>query len=316
MAKKHYRVRNWKDYNKSLVKRGNIMLWLNEEVVKQWQKPAVSGKRGRPEKYPAAVIECALTLRALFKLPFRATQGLLESLTSMLSLAVEVPDYTTLNKRQKGLKIRLKKQPLKDDEKTDIVVDSSGLKVYGEGEWKVRQHGKGRRRTWRKIHLAVNAKEFEIVGAMLTESSCHDGEVLPCLLASIDTPHDKIIGDGAYDHQANYQYLAEHNISAIIPPRHDAKITQHGNSNHKPLVRDQAIRFIRRHGRKQWKQASGYHVRSLAETMMYCFKTEFGDKLQNRLFNTQALEVGIKCNILNEFRMLGRAISYPMEQVA
>lgn len=316
MAKKHYRVRNWKYYNESLVKRGNILLWFTEEVVRQWQFPRRSGKRGRPEKYPGVVIECALSLRALFHLPFRATQGLLESLTKWLGLAVEVPDYTTLNKRQRHFRSILKTSAIKPGEKIHVVVDATGLKVYGEGEWTRRQHGKRQRRTWRKIHLAVNAQSFEIVGAMLTEASCHDGEVLPALLETVKASPGRCIGDGAYDHRKNYQYLHERDAKAIIPPRRDAKISQHGNCKKPPLARDEAIRFIRRHGQKQWKVSQGYHVRSLAETMMYCFKTAFGAQLQNRSLETQAVEVGIKCNILNKFRTFGKPESYLVEQAA
>ena len=254
------------------------------------------------------MIECALALRFLFGLPLRATEGLLQSLTRLLKLLVEVPDYTTLSKRQRSLPLTLKCTG--SNQAMDIVLDSTGLKVFGEGEWKRRQHGKSYRRTWRKIHLAVNVQTFDIEGAMLTEASCHDGEVLPVLVKSIQAPIGKLIGDGAYDHQTNYQYLDEHDIKAIIPPRHNATITQHGNCQQKPLRRDEALRQIRRYGRQGWKKRQGYSKRSLAETMMYCFKTAFGGRLQNRLLTTQAVEVGIKCNILNQFQQLGRPGSY------
>jgi hypothetical protein len=310
MTKKVYHVRNWKDYNASLVNRGNITVWLDEDLLKIWRNPGALGRRGRPQVYPDLIIECGLTLRSLFKLPLRATEGLLISLTSLMELGVEVPDYTTLSKRQKGLRIKRIKKIRKEGEKIDIVVDSTGLKVFGEGEWKMRQHGKSKRRTWRKIHLAIDAKEFEIAGALVTEARCHDGEAMPILLESVQEKIDKFLGDGAYDHETNYDYLRERGIEAIIPPRENARIKQHGNCKAEALSRDEAIRFINKHGRANWKKESGYHKRSLAETMMYCFKTAFGDKLQNRLLETQATEVGIKCNILNQWRQFGRAESY------
>lgn len=157
MSKKTYRVRNWKEYNQNLVQRGSITLWISEEILEQWRSPTKTGKRGRPEEYPDTVILCALHLKALYHLPFRATEGFLGSILKLLRIERQVPDYTTLSKRQKHLTVSLPKAPGKG-ENLYLVIDSTGLKVFGEGEWKVRRHGYVKKRLWRKLHLAINSK--------------------------------------------------------------------------------------------------------------------------------------------------------------
>jgi hypothetical protein len=149
--KQRYRIRNWPQYNKSLVKRGSLTLWFDEESVKKWHEIKKTGGRGRPPKYTDIAILCMLTLKVVFRLPLRATQGLAASLIDLLKLSIESADYTTLCRRQKHLKVPLQKR-MAGSESLHAVFDSTGLKVFGEGEWKVRQHGYSQRRTWRKLH--------------------------------------------------------------------------------------------------------------------------------------------------------------------
>ena len=153
---KQYRVRNWREYNESLVKRGSITLWLDEETLKNWREPRSAGKRGRPQVFSDMAITCGLTLKAVFRLTYRATEGFLRSLAQSQQLELAVPDYTLLCKRQKQLQVKLSKQSLREGEGLHLVVDSTGIKVYGEGEWKVRVHGWAKHRLWRKLHLAVH----------------------------------------------------------------------------------------------------------------------------------------------------------------
>ena len=284
MPKRHYRVRNWKDYNKSLVKRGSLTFWFDEKSIQYWQVNSPKNKRGRPFIYADIAIECMLTLRAFFHLPLRATQGFVDSLVQSLQLAIKVPDYTTLCKRQKQLAIKLPRTYRSSAEPLHIVVDSTGLKIYGEGEWKVRQHGRAKHRTWRKLQVALDVKTQEIVCTMLTTNDYHDKEILSALVEAIDEPIAKLGGDGGYESHHNYKYLEEHLIEAVIPPRKDARIKQHGNGDNVPLRRDEIIRAIRKLGRKGWKKASDYHQRSLVETAMFRLKTIFGDKLRSRCF--------------------------------
>jgi hypothetical protein len=187
----------------------------------------------------------------------------------------------------------------------DVVVDSTGLKVFGEGEWKMRKHGKTKRRTWRKLHLAVNPATQEIEAETLTENSCDDASQVDPLLDQVSGSTDAFYGDGAYDQRKVYETLQKRGTKAIIPPRRNAKIWRHGNLSGRPLTRDVAIREIRRHGRRQWKERVGYHRRSLSETAMYRMKCCFGDHLKNRLLPNQQTETRLRCKILNKFTRLG-----------
>jgi hypothetical protein len=248
-------------------------------------------------------MESLLMLRELFRLPYRQTEGLGRSLMKLMQVDVAIPDFTSLAKRAARLKIvsdvATRKGPI------DVVVDSTGLKVFGEGEWKTRKHGASKRRTWRKLHLAVNPQTHEIEAEVLTENSGHDAHQVEALLDQIEAPMDSFAGDGAYDQWKVYETLAANQIDPLIPPRRNAKIKQHGNSSQPPLERDEAIREIRRVGRKSWKENIGYHRRSLAETAMYRLKCCFGPLLKNRALENQRTEARLRCKILNHFTHLG-----------
>ena len=241
----------------------------------------------------------------------RATEGFVKSIIQLANLPLSCPDYTTLCKRQGDLDIRLPKKPrLSCDESLDIVVDSTGVKVFGEGEWKVRQHGYSYRRCWRKVHLAVDAKSQLIEAVVLSTNDFKDSEILPDLLDSIDEPINSVAGDGGYDSHDSYNQIEALGAKPLIPPRKDAVIKQHGNCKSPPLPRDEVLRGIRKKGRKTWKQESGYHKRSLSETAMYRLKTVFGTQLRSRTFDNQAVETFIQCAILNKMFILGKPDSY------
>ncbi len=242
-------------------------------------------------------------LRELFRLPYRQTEGLGRALIQLMQVDVKIPDYTSLAKRAVKMDVSIDVE--KHRGSIDIVVDSTGLKVYGEGEWKMRTHGKSKRRTWRKLHLAVDPKTQEIVAELLLENSVHDSMAVDYLTNSINDDIDRFFGDGAYDTWGVYETLDRRQIDAIIPPRKNAKIKQHGNSAKEPLARDVALRSIRRRGRKKWKEEIGYHIRSLAETAMYRMKNAFGEKLKNRRLATQKTEAALRTKILNHFTQLG-----------
>lgn len=302
-ATARYKVTNWRNYNESLVQRGSITFWFSDDVIDQWEHANDQPKVGHPFVYSDRAMESLLMLRELFRLPYRQTEGLGRSLVRLMQMDVAIPDFTSLAKRAANLKIALdvadRQGPI------DVVVDSTGLKVYGEGEWKTRQHGISKRRTWRKLHLVINPKTQEIEAEVLTENSGHDADQVEPLLDEIETPINSLAGDGAYDQWKVYQTLATKEIESIIPPRRNAKIKRHGNSNQPPLERDEAIRGIRRIGRKQWKKDVGYHRRSLAETAMYRLKCCFGPMLKNREFKNQRAEARLRCKILNRFTHLG-----------
>jgi len=285
--KARYKIRNWREYNESLVKRGSIILWISEEDIGVW-KPDGPKKRGGQLQYSDGAIQCMLMVRSVFHLPLRATEGFVNSVFKLIDLELDVPDYTTICKRSKHLEVCL---PKKAKGPLHAVLDSSGLKVFGEGEWKVRQHGYSKRRTWRKLHLSVDSETQEIQAVVLSEPSLDDAGAVPQLLEQTSEPVEQLSADGAYDKRKVYEACAERGIGRVtIPPRRDARIWQHGNCNAPPPVRDENLRRIRKVGRKRWKQESGYHQRSLAETAIFRFKTIFGPHLRSRRMPQQQTE--------------------------
>jgi Transposase DDE domain len=319
MAKKAYRVRNWSQYNEALVNRGSITFWFSEEIIKDWHTNDSQKTRGRPRKYSDIAIQCGLTLKAVFKLSFRAIEGFLRSLISLLKLKAQAPDYSLLCKRQKNLKVNFSKKNLKSNESIHILVDSTGLKIFGEGEWKVRQHGYMKRRVWRKLHLAVNADTQEIEAFELTELNFQDGDGLQQLINKIDKKIDRVTGDGAFDQYKSYKLAEEKKFKLITPPKRDAKQTKEctgysTRQKHTPEMlealknRDEFIERIREVGRDEWKKEIGYHQRSLVETAMFRIKTLLGNKLSTRNFEYQQVEVAIWCNIINQMTKLGMPV--------
>ncbi len=305
--KSQYRIRNWHDYNESLVQRGSITLWTSEEDIGAW-KPDGPRKRGGQFQYSDGAIQCLLMVRSVFHLTLRAAEGFLRSVFHLLEWDLPAPDYTTLCKRAKRLGVSLLRKaagPL------HLVLDSTGLKVFGEGEWKVRQHGYTKRRTWRKLHLSVDSETQEIQAVVLSEASLDDAGAVPELLDQSTESVEQVGGDGAYDKRKVYEGCAVRGVRRVaIPPRKDARIWQHGNCATPPLVRDENLRRIRKVGRKRWKQESGYHRRSLAETAMFRFKTIFGSYLQARKLPQQKVEAKVKCAALNRMTHLGMPDSY------
>ena len=303
-AKTTYRITNWSHYNESLVRRGDITFWFDEAVLVAWQHENAESKVGRPFVYSDLAIESLLVLRELFRLPYRQTEGLGRTLARLMQADIAIPDFTSLAKRAGKMNVSRSIDPQATGP-IDVVVDSTGLKIYGEGEWKVRQHGVGKRRTWRKLHLAVNPQTHEIVAHVLTDNRAHDADQVEPLLDQVEARVHTFYGDGAYDQRKVYQALDARGMDMIIPPRKNARIAQHGNAAADPLARDEAIRQIRRDGRRAWKQSIGYHRRSLAETAIHRLKSCFGGLLRNRIAETQQTEVAIRCKLLNLFVTFG-----------
>ena len=250
-----------------------------------------------------------LTIKEVFHLSNRGVEGFVRSVFAMLNLPLRVPDHTTLSKRGKSFTVRL---PRKTNDCMNLVLDSTGLKIYGEGEWKVREHGYSKHRTWWKLHVGANPDNGEIQVAVLTGNNTSDDAVVKEMLAQIEQTLLAWAADGAYDKRKVYEALDEHSpqVEILIPPRKNAHIWQHGNSKEERLKRDENLRYIRKHGRQQWKEDPGYPIRSLAETIMFRLKTIFGDKLSARLLETQASQALIRCLALNRMTHLGMPRSY------
>jgi hypothetical protein len=304
-TKQQYRIRNWTEYNKALANRGSITLWFDEDVIQAWLNFSRSGHRGKPRTYGDACILCMLLLKNVYHLPQRSTYGLVCSLLELMDLDLPVPHPTILSRRAANLCIALPRQ--NKSEPLHVLVDSTGLKVYGEGEWKVRTHGIGKRRTWRKLHIAMNAEPGEVLASVATSSNVSDKEVLPLLLKQIREPIAQLTADGGYDYVTCYEVIAERKAQAVIPPRRTGRLHP---QDERLRARDKNLRRIREVGRKKWKKQSHYHRRSLVETQMMRVKTIFGGGISSRRFPNQATEMGIRCEALNRMTRLGMPESY------
>jgi hypothetical protein len=309
-TKTKYRIRNWPEYNKALIQRGSITLWFSEESIKKWHESSKEkGKKGRPRIYSDEAILCALLVRAVYHLPLRTLQGFLFSLIFSLGLKLLVPSYSQISRRAKDLHKELQK--LSSRHPCDIVFDSTGLKVYGEGEWKVRQHGVSKRRTWKKLHIGLDPKSSEIFIAELTDNGvgCGDGEVARRLIKAAPKSVKRVFGDGAYDDLGLREEIEKIGAEAIIPVPKGAAI--HRTSKNPALMkRNDAVREIRGLGnddtaRKIWKICHGYHRRSLVETSMYRIKQLTGSNLRSREPTRQQTEALVKCLVANKMSRLG-----------
>jgi len=303
-----YRVRNWSEYEQALVQRGSITFWLSDDIEQIWLYTGEK-QRGSQFDYSDKAIEIMLTLKEVFHLTNRGVEGFTRSLFQIMKIGLPVPDHSTLSRRAKTLKVKI---PKKASGRLNLVLDSTGLKIYGEGEWKVRKHGYSKRRTWRKLHLGADPENGEIQAVLLTENSVSDDAAVKELLRQIEQELLACAADGAYDKRKVYDALNEQSptVEILIPPRKNARIWQHGNSKAERLKRDENLRYIRKYGRQQWKEDSQYHMRSLAETAMFRLKTIFGDELSARQLETQTTQALIRCLALNKMTHLGMPESY------
>jgi hypothetical protein len=197
--KDQYRTRNWKDYNQSLINRGSLTFWFEESAIQKWYSDERTGDPGRPDIYSNAAIRCGLTIKAVFRVTLRALQGFIRSIFKLIGLSLKCPHYSVFSRRGKGLHIPHRKL-LKPGEKLNVIFDSTGVKVFGEGEWKVRSHGYGKRRTWRKVHVGMDADTGQIIVGAMSEGHLKDEIPMLYMMDALEgIPLGDVIGDGAYD---------------------------------------------------------------------------------------------------------------------
>jgi len=304
-TKPQYRIRNWSAYNAALKQRGSLTVWIDEEVLAGWLNTDKSGKRGASRTYSDLAIATMSTMGSVMHLRGRQTEGFMTSLFQLMQVDLPVPDHSTVSQRLGKLSIIL--PVVEGDGPRHVVVDSTGVKVYGEGEWKVRQHGYSKRRTWRKLHLGVDESTGEILAAVVSTNNVSDDEAFGDLLDGIEGEIEAVSADGAYDKRKCYDAIEERGADAHIPPREDAQYWEKEGETH---ARNQTLNRIEEVGRAEWKRESGYHRRSLAETMMFRFKTIFGDTCSRRTFSNQASELLLACAALNRMTHLGMPDSY------
>lgn len=301
--KARYRVTNWGEYNHALIARGSITLWIDEEVIAGWRATGGKGLR-----YSDTAMRAALSLRAVFGLPLRQTQGFLLSLKQMLGLTIDIPHFSSFCRRARSLDVP---QParLPGDGPLHLAIDSTGLKVHGEGEWKIRTHGKDRRRVWRKLHLGVDCDTGEMAAHALTPSETHDATELQGLLAQVERPITAVYADKAYDSFDSHRAILARKAQPVIPPRKGAAIRPPPRIKDPPPTRGAAVARIAEIGRKAWKEETSYHRRSLAETAMSRYKTIIGPGLKARTFDRQQVEVALAVRCINRFTSLGMPVS-------
>jgi len=306
IPKARYKIENWAEYDAALRRRGSLTVWVTPEAIAAWT-PAATGRRGRPRSYSDVAIEAGLMLRLAFGRPWRQTEGLLGSFMDLLGLELPVPDHTTFSRRSVdlGVATALKKA----SGPVHVVIDSTGLKVVGAGEWRHEKHGGKPRRSWRKLHLAIDPDSGEILASELTTPDDGDASRVGPLLDPIDGPISAVFADGAYDGEPVYRSVAAHTPDAavIIPPRSTAVPSDTAETV--PTQRDRRIEMIGEHGRLGWQRAVNYGKRSLAEVAMFRYKKVIGRGLHARTLPTQKTEAKVACKVINIMTGLGMPVS-------
>ena len=301
-----YKVRNWSQYNKSLEKRGSLSVWISEDAIEKRQSPRNPHFIGAPQQYSDDAILCMMALKVVYNIPYRQLVGFVLSIFALMKVTLEVPHFTTIAARAKQLGKHFKR--LSKHLPTDLVFDSSGFKIYGEGEWTVRQHGKQKRRRWKKFHIGVCPKTHEIIVAEVTEQETADCEIGPKLLRKAPRSVKRAIGDGAYDTWNCYEAAYESGQKLIVPPREGAVF----NEGNEPWLKDRNDAICQMIGLgndeeaiKLWKKLVGYHERSLVETAFSRFKGIFGPRLFSKNVDNQKVELNIKAHVMNIMTKLG-----------
>lgn len=290
--------RNWRQYNKHLVQQGSISFFIDPKVFKAMGNVNKSKKRGRPIQFSDPLIQMLLMLKIRFRLPYRALEGFAKSLLENHKFLI--PTYSLICKRVATLKLELPK--LQSNRSLVVILDASGAKVYGEGEWKVKIHGRGRPRKWVKVHIAVDAETQEIIAECTTESAVADSIVAKRLLDAVPGKIKSVLADGAYDKKSGRDAVKGVGARELIPPPRNARYRRTDSD------RDQAIAAIRGLGgdleaRSIWGKLSGYSQRSLVETAFSREKRLFGDRLFSKSLHKQGIEHIARCVLLNQMRL-------------
>ena len=302
-----YRVKNWPEYEESLRNRGDITVWFSQDAIEAWT-PKNNGKRGGQSVYSDIAIETSLPLRLVFQLPLRQTEGFLGSLLQLMSLDLPCPDHTTLSRRNQTVNVQRNMDELPNGP-VCFIVDSTGLKVCGQGEWHSRKYGDKRYKRWKKLHIGVNEDGW-IMASKVTEGCEQDSSQAPDLLDQVDREIDCFVGDGIYDREPVYEAVQQHfsGASMIVPPRKDA--VKSNDPTGVFFQRNEHISEIEKMGRSDWRRRSGYYLQSHVENAICRFKKIIGGRLKSKHDDAQKREALIGCAILNRTLEIGRPVSY------
>jgi hypothetical protein len=304
IPRQRHRVTNSAAYDAALRQRGSRTVWFTPEAIEGWRAAPRSTPGGQPCYSPLAIL-AALTVRAVFRLALRQTEGLIGSIIHLLGLALRVLDHSTLSRRAKTLAVP-RPQRRRDGEAMHLLVDSTGLRLCGAGEWLQEKHGTKVRRPWRKLHIGLDAETGQIVAASLTAKEVDDGAAVGPLLKQIAGTVATFIGDGGHDQDDVYASVAEHHPEAaiIVPPRTNAVPSDTAETA--PTQRDRHLQHIAERGRMAWQKASGYVTRARAEAALGRYKQVIGDGLHSRTDERRVTEVDISVHALNRMLELGR----------
>ena len=310
IPKQKRKVMNWTAYDASLRRRGSLTIWFSDEAIAAW-RAAPWTTRGAQPWYSSLAILTALTLRAVFRLALRQTEGLIGSIMDLLGLALPVPDHSTLSRRAQTLVVpRPRSGSAAEHEPMHLLVDSTGLKLCGAGEWLVEKHGAKRRRSWRKLHIGMDANTGEIIAAALTMNDVDDASQVGPLLDQVEGPVASFTADGAYDQDSVYPAVTNRDPDAevIVPPRTTAVLSKAAETD--PKQRDRHLQCMAGTGRIGWQKTSGYNKRSRVEAAIgRRFKQTIGDGLRFREQGRRTTEVDVAVYVLNRMLVLGRPIS-------
>ncbi|WP_051908743.1 IS5 family transposase [Candidatus Odyssella acanthamoebae] len=296
-----YKVTNWHEYNKALKQRGSLTVWLSEDLDESWLAPSTEErKRGRPLVYSQACINLLLTFRHLFKLALRQVIGFIESLFTLSGKILPVPEFSRLSKRAAQALSCLHLPSL--NEPTHLVIDSTGLKVFGEKEWLETKHGKQyNRKVWRKLHIGVEEGGY-ITARVLTDHHTDDRACVPSLIDQSNASYiTDCLADGGYDSHQIYKFLEDQTIKPFIPPPSQAVVRSKTN----PSTRDQTVKYIKEKGYWAWYYKNDLGRRNKVENTFYRLKTIFGRKLSSRILPNQDAESHLVCCMLNKMTSLG-----------
>jgi hypothetical protein len=302
IPKQRHKVTNGSAYDAALRQRGSLAVWFTDEAVAAWRAEPRTTPGGQPF-YSALAITTALTLRAVFRLALRQAEGLIGSILRLLGLDLSVPDHTTLSRRAETLQVP---RPQPGCEPLHLLVDSTGLRLGGPGEWLLEKHGGRARRSWKKLHLGADADTGRIVASELTGNAADDGSQVGPLLDQMDGPVASFTADGAYDRDDVHGEVTRRHPGAavIVPPRTDA--VPSGTAEIAPTQRDRHLQRIAERGRMGWQKASGYNWRALIEADISRWKRVIGDALRSHTDGRRATEVAIAADVLNRMLELGR----------
>lgn len=298
------KITNWSEYNRSLINRGSLTFWISEDVLKTWVSNKKTPNAGRPEKYSDATIKAVCMVRFFFHLSLRATEGFMGSLFKLMNITLSVPSYSRISRRMNRLDIDYRK--LSNARPTHLVIDSTGVKIYGDGEWHVKIHGESRRKKWKKMTLGICPDSHEIIFNVTSDDSIGDITLFRMGLEVVPRSVEKVLMDGAGDTHDTYKQAERQNIKIITPPRKGSRY----RVGKEKTARDDAVKLIYELGNneeavKEWKRRSGYHRRSLVETAISRLKGMLGNQLKSRSLMNQHQEMMIKSLIINQINRLG-----------